>query len=187
MLFAHDTREALNAAADLVNTMPGRSFDAADLLQNADDLARYLAVHPSSGVVHSSDDEVAGLRAIRPRLRALWGLDREHAVPAVNAMLRDGNALPRLVIHDEYDWHIHAVSDDEPLPDRVLVETAMAFVDVIRADEYARIRVCEADDCDGVYVDYSRNRSKRYCDAGNCGNRMNVNAYRRRMAERESR
>ena len=55
----------------------------------------------------------------------------------------------------------------------------MAFVDVIRSDEYDRVRVCSADDCESVYIDYSKNGSKRYCDTGNCGNRMNVNAYRR--------
>ena len=65
---------------------------------------------------------------------------------------------------------------------RRLGETAMAFVEVIRMDEYDRVLVCEADDCEGVLVDFSRNRSKRYCDTGNCGNRMNVNAYRRRRA-----
>ena len=58
----------------------------------------------------------------------------------------------------------------------------MAFVDVIRSDEHERIRTCAADDCDAVLVDLSRNRSKRYCDVGNCGNRMNVNAYRARRA-----
>ena len=41
----------------------------------------------------------------------------------------------------------------------------------------------EADDCASVYVDFSKNGSKRYCDTGNCGNRMNVIAYRRRKAE----
>ena len=97
-------------------------------------------------------------------------------------MLRDGGALPQLTIHDGYDWHVHATSDDAPLATRILVEAAMAFVDVIRANEYDRVRVCSADDCTSVYVDYSRNGSKRYCDTGNCGNRMNVNAYRARKA-----
>ena len=112
-------------------------------------------------------------------------VDRDGAVPLVNEMLRDGRALPRLVIHDGFDWHIHATSDDAPLATRIMVEAALAFVDVIRADEYDRVRICAADDCDGVYVDFSKNGSKRYCDIGNCGNRMNVNAYRRRKA-RES-
>ena len=52
------------------------------------------------------------------------------------------------MIHDDYDWHIHATSDDAPLATRILVEAAMAFVDVIRSDEYDRVRVCSADDCD---------------------------------------
>jgi predicted RNA-binding Zn ribbon-like protein len=125
------------------------------------------------------------VRSVRSRLRELWDVDREGAVPLVNGMLRDGQALPRLVIHDGYDWHIHATSDDAPLATRILVEAAMAFVDVIRADEYDRVRVCSADDCESVYIDYSKNGSKRYCDTGNCGNRMNVNAYRQRKA-RES-
>ena len=40
-----------------------------------------------------------------------------------------------------------------------------------------------ADDCDRVYIDFSKNGSKRYCDTGNCGNRMNVIAYRERKAK----
>ncbi|MEO7071362.1 MAG: CGNR zinc finger domain-containing protein, partial [Nostocoides sp.] len=35
------------------------------------------------------------------------------------------------------------------------------------------------EDCDDVFVDLSRNRSKRFCDAI-CGNRENVAAYRAR-------
>ena len=40
--------------------------------------------------------------------------------------------------------------------------------------------ICSADDCEAVYIDYSKNGSKRYCDTGNCGNRANVAAYRAR-------
>lgn len=180
MVFIHDTEQSLRAAAYLVNTLPG--YDGEDTLQTPDDFDAYLRVNPYTGVIRRDEAELAEIRAIRPRLRQLWEVDREAAVPLVNDMLRDGRALPRLVIHDGYDWHIHATSDDAPLATRVLVEAAMAFVDVIRADEYDRVRVCSADDCLGVYVDFSKNGSKRYCDTGNCGNRMNVNAYRRRKA-----
>jgi len=184
VVFIHDTKLSLTAAAYLVNTMPG--YDGEDTLTTLADLDSYLSVNPYTGVIRRDEAELSALRAIRPRLRRLWDVDREGAVPLVNEMLRDGHALPRLVIHDGYDWHVHATSDDAPLATRVFVEAAMAFVDVIRADEYDRIRVCDADDCDGVYVDYSKNGSKRYCDTGNCGNRMNVNAYRRRKARQSA-
>ncbi len=170
-------------AADLVNTLPGTVFEGVDQLVAHEDMAAFLAQHPYSGAILHDDAELAGVRGIRGRLRTLWDLDRDAAVPVVNEMLADGHALPQLVRHDPYDWHVHATDDDAPLATRMLVEAAMAVVDVIRSDEYSRMRVCEADDCDAVYVDYSRNRSKRYCDTGNCGNRMNVNAYRRRKAE----
>ena len=180
MVFIHDTRQALVATVHLVNTLPGTDRD--DSLQTVDELDDYLAVNPFTGSLRRDAAELAAVRRIRPRLRTLWDVDRDGAVPLVNEMLRDGNALPQLTIHDGYDWHIHATSDDSPLQTRILVEAAMAFVDVIRANEYDRVRVCAADDCDAVYVDYSKNGSKRYCDTGNCGNRMNVNAYRRRKA-----
>ena len=61
-----------------------------------------------------------------------------------------------------------------------LFTAAMAMVDVVRAGELRRLRTCAADDCDGVLVDLSRNRSKRYCDLG-CGNRLAVAAYRARL------
>ncbi|MCR2811986.1 CGNR zinc finger domain-containing protein [Microbacterium sp. zg.Y1090] len=182
MVFARDTRQSLAAAVDLVNTLPATDVDGLDGLRTPADLEAFIAERPYTGSFARDDAELEAVRALRPRLRELWLADRETAVPLVNAMLRDGAALPQLVIHEGLDWHIHATGDDAPLATRILVETAMAFVDVIRADAYERIRVCAADDCLSVYVDYSKNGSKRYCDTGNCGNRMNVIAYRRRKA-----
>jgi predicted RNA-binding Zn ribbon-like protein len=187
MVFAHDTEVALRAAADLVNTHPDAADDHVDRLSSIEDAADFLDTHRYSGAVHRDETELTQLRDIRRPLLDLWGVDRDGAVPLVNALLRAGGALPQLVIHDDYDWHIHAAADDEPLATRILVETAMAFVDVIRADEYGRVRECSADDCRAVYIDFSRNGSKRYCDTGNCGNRMNVNAYRRRRARQTPR
>ncbi|WES65551.1 CGNR zinc finger domain-containing protein [Microbacter sp. GSS18] len=182
MIFGRDTTAALAAAVDLVNTLPATDTERLDTLSSWPELDAYLRRHPYSGTITRDADELASVRGIRARLRELWLVDRVGAVPIVNAMLRDGRALPQLVIHDDYDWHIHATDSDAPLATRILVEAAMAFVDIIRADEYERVRVCAADDCLSVYIDYSKNRSKRYCDTGNCGNRMNVNAYRRRKA-----
>ena len=61
-------------------------------------------------------------------------------------------------------------------------EAAMAFADALRSGELDRLRTCAADDCDAVLLDLTRNRSKRYCDAGNCANREHVRSYRTRQA-----
>ena len=89
--------------------------------------------------------------------------------------------MPRLVRHGDTDWHLHAIDDDAPLADRIMVETAMAMIDVIRADDMSRLSVCADAGCEGVVVDLSRNRSRRYCSTA-CGNRNAVAAYRARQA-----
>ena len=96
-------------------------------------------------------------------------------------MLADARAMPQLVRHDELDWHLHAVPAEAPLATRVSVETAMAMIDLIRTDELSRLGVCADDDCGGVVLDLSRNRSRRFCSTA-CGNRNAVAAYRARKA-----
>ena len=56
----------------------------------------------------------------------------------------------------------------------------MAMIDVIRADETSRLGVCADDGCDGLVLDLSRNRSRRYCST-TCANRNAVAAYRARQ------
>ncbi|MBT9607184.1 CGNR zinc finger domain-containing protein [Microbacterium sp.] len=182
MVFIRDTELVLRATVELVNTLPESDTSGVDGLVDLAHLEDFTTRHGYTGSRTHDAREVAAVRGIRGRLRDLWTVDRDGAVPLVNGMLADGRALPQLVRHDDMDWHIHASDPEEPLARRMLVEAALAFVDVIRADEYARVRTCDADDCQGVYIDFSKNGSKRYCDSGNCGNRMNVNAYRRRRA-----
>ena len=58
----------------------------------------------------------------------------------------------------------------------------MAMIDVIRADELSRLGICADDTCDGLVLDLSRNRSRRFCCTA-CGNRNAVAAYRARQAK----
>jgi predicted RNA-binding Zn ribbon-like protein len=177
VIFAHDTEVALTAAAELVNSESNGGMD--DLAE----LDAYLAFWGFTGSRTGDRAELEAVQALRPRLRQVWYEDKDGAVELVNSLLREGNALPYLIKHDDWDYHLHATSADQPLADRMMVEAAMAFVDVIRTDELDRLRVCAADDCNDVVVDLSKNRSRRFCERG-CGNRANVAAYRaRRRAE----
>jgi predicted RNA-binding Zn ribbon-like protein len=178
MLFAHDTEVALRAAAALVNTV-GSLPEETDDLTTPEELDAFVQEWGWTGSRTHDDDELAQVRALRPRLRQAWTSDPEEAVALVNGLLADAGALPQLVRHDEWSWHLHATRPEAPLATRMAVEAAMALVDVIRSDELGRLRVCAADDCQDVVVDLSKNRSKRYCDGG-CGNRANVAAYRAR-------
>ena len=179
MVFAHDTETALLTAAALVNTA---SATDGDTLTTRADLDAFVRRWEFTGSRTRYRSELDAVRDLRAPLRRLWTCqDDEEVVAGVNAMLRDASALPQLVRHDHWGWHLHATSRDQPLATRMAVEAAMALVDVVRSDELDRLRVCDADDCSDVLVDLSKNRSRRYCDAG-CGNRVNVAAYRARRA-----
>jgi predicted RNA-binding Zn ribbon-like protein len=177
LLFAHDTEVALTSLAALVNTAHG---DVDGLAVTAD-LDAFVEQYFWSGGPAADAAELAAVRALRSRLRALWDADEDDAVRLVNALLREAAALPQLVRHDGWDYHVHATSPAAPLHDRMAVEAAMAMVDVIRGRQLDRLRVCAADDCRDVMVDLSKNRSRRFCDT-TCANRTNVAAFRARRA-----
>jgi predicted RNA-binding Zn ribbon-like protein len=151
VIFAHDTEVTLAETAALVNTGRGGQ----ELLPDV------------------------AVRRLRPRLERLWDMNADDAAELVNTLLREGKALPQLVKHDGWDYHLHATRYDAPLADRMAVDAAMAFSDVIRTGQLGRLRVCAAVNCTNVHVDLSKNRSRRFCSVA-CANRTNVAAYRTR-------
>jgi predicted RNA-binding Zn ribbon-like protein len=176
VIFAHDTEEALQSAVTLVNS----AVDP-DTLTTVAELDEWYTEFSYTGVRRRGRAELDSVRELRPVLRALLTSDRDAAAEQVNAMLADAGALPQLVRHDPFDWHLHAVPSDAALATRVTVETAMAMVDVIRSDEMSRLGLCADDTCEGLVLDLSRNRSRRYCSVA-CGNRNSVAAFRARRA-----
>ncbi len=175
MLLAHDTEISFNAAAALVNTARGGTEELPDIAA----LDAFIEHWRWSGSRTHDEAELGAVRALRPRLAQLWEMTEDEAVVLVNTLLRDANALPQLVKHDGWEYHIHATSPEAPLADRMAVDVAMAFADLIRFGELARLRYCAAPDCDDVMVDLSKNRSRRFCSL-TCANRVNVANYRSR-------
>ncbi len=178
MVFAPDTEVALRTVVNLVNS----AANGSEGLAGQTDLDSFLAAEGFSGSRTRDGDELASVKRLRRQLTELWTADEDAAVRTVNALLREAHALPQLVKHDDWDWHLHATTHEAPLVDRMSTEAAMALADVIRGKEMDRLRICESEDCDAAVLDLSRNRSKRYCDTGNCANRAHVAAYRARQA-----
>jgi predicted RNA-binding Zn ribbon-like protein len=175
VVFTHDTETALQAAVVMAN-----SALEPDTLTTVGDLDAIWDEFAYTGRHERTDAELEAVRAIRGLLRELLTADRDPAAGLVNVWLSEAGAVPQLVRHDDYDWHIHAIDQDAPLAERILVETAMAMVDVIRTDEMSRLGICADDTCEGIVLDLSRNRSRRFCST-TCGNRNAVAAYRARQ------
>lgn len=176
MLFAHDTEVTLGALSAMVNT----AHTDPDGLSTVADLTDFARSWQWSALGRLTADDLAEVRALRPVAARFWELAEDDAADLVNRLLAEAKALPRLVKHDAWEYHLHAVPDSSPLARRMAVEFAMAMVDVIRTQQLDRMRTCAAEDCEDVYVDLSKNSSRRFCST-TCGNRANVAAYRARQ------
>lgn len=184
MPFAHDTAAMLALAADVVNTEPGRAAET-DGLGDVTALEAFLDEHGMVPRPPAGPEDLDAVRALRPRLFAVWEETGQPRVMAsiVNGLLEESDARPWLTDHDG-GWHLHVTRPDAPIVHRLSALTAFAFAELVRLGETERLRRCGAPDCEAVLVDLSRNRSRLYCDTGNCGNRQHAAAYRARKAGR---
>jgi len=179
MLFSHDTERSLRRVVDLVNSAP--SAGSPDQLADLAALRSFLDRHQVSEVAEPGPADLEEVRELRTAVAAvLDATDDRSAAEAVNALVSRSVATPRLTDHDGYDWHVHYSAAGASLSERLRIDCGMALAHVVASGERERLRRCAAPDCDQALVDLSRNRSKRYCDARTCGNRLHVAAYRER-------
>jgi len=179
VVFAHDTTAALLLAADLVNS----AGPDADPLRDVPALEGFLNRHLVEPRIRATPADLDAVRALRPRLRAVWeAAGSGTRAGLVNALLEGSGARPRLVDHGGgWGWHLHVTGHDAALQHRIAAQAGFAFADLIRSREEGRLRGCEAPDCQAVFVDLSKNRSRRFCGP-TCANRVNVAAYRSRRS-----
>lgn len=65
----------------------------------------------------------------------------------------------------------------------VLWPVAGSALDILNTDLAERVRQCDADHCGWLFLDLSRNRSRRWCTMSTCGNRAKASRYRERHGE----
>ena len=127
--------------------------------------------------------DLAELALLAARLRAVFaaadGRDDDAVAGLVNALLRDYRAAPELSRHDSEPWHLHFHSTVAGLATEWGAGCATGLAVVVDAQATGRLGVCRADGCDRVYVDVSRNASRRFCSEA-CLNRTKVAAFRAR-------
>lgn len=168
-----ETVAALDAVVALATAVDEAALDDAAGLDRAVGHMLY------SGARAHDDREAHEVRDAVPTLLAMWDADRDDVPALANAVLRTADAAPQLVRHDGIDWHLHAIDAERPFAERIAVETAIAFVDLVRLGETDRCKRCADPRCGLPMLDLSRNRSRRFCSTA-CQSRVNVAAYRAR-------
>jgi predicted RNA-binding Zn ribbon-like protein len=184
--FDADQLEAMSGCVELINTGRAKTGDS---LARVADLRQFAARYAFAGAPASAAD-LPLIRDYRARLDAIVssceGGDEKAAIGQINALLSQAGASPQIVAHDGRGPHLHVSRPTAPLADRMAAHFAMGLAWLVVAGEASRIRSCQAPDCRDAFVDFSRNRSRRYCDSRTCGNRLHVAAYRARKVSEQA-
>ena len=182
-------------ALDLANTLEGRDtpetlVDYAELAAWAElvgavgDAGRLTAVaaeHP--GAATRALDDVHRLRTAVDRVfrpLAAGGEPPAHELDELVAFAAEASAHARLTPHGggfELSWD----GDDLRRP---LWPIATAAVDLLRAGPLDRLKSCA--NCPWLFIDRSRNRSRRWCTMDECGVHLKMRRYRARQVKRSA-
>ncbi len=176
----------IRVAAELVNLLtPGEDRGRGYLPPEADERTEAVAaVLQAAGGRAATWEEAAELCFVAAELRAVFEAVSAGAVDEaagrVNALLVRTGARPELERHDGQPWHLHFHAADNSLPNGWAAGCATGLAVVLGGELYDRLGVCTAPRCDRVYVDTSRNGTRRYCSTL-CQNRVKTAAFRARL------
>lgn len=92
--------------------------------------------------------------------------------------------LKRIALtHDEekfeWNWDVGETELDQIL--WPILEKSSEF---LTSDDMDRLGICEGDGCGWLFFDHSRNRSRKWCDMGDCGNRAKARRFYKRKREK---
>lgn len=153
-----------------------------DPLTSLDGLRTFLAPRPWL-VGRARESDLAPLRRLRSGLRAVFDAAAADQQPEMVALLNDllakHRVSPIISGHDASDWHLHMAPGHGPLADDYAAGAAMGLTMAFLDLGPERFGLCAAEGCSGVFLDTSRNRSRRYC-SDRCATRENVAALRSR-------
>jgi predicted RNA-binding Zn ribbon-like protein len=155
-----------------------------DRLTNDAWLARFLArtAWPQGRLPGGA--QRARLRRLRALLRRVVdGLGARRGVSdddlaALNRILSRGARVSRLE-GERGAWKLITLSQARGITG-VEVEVTASFAGMLAEGDPARIKVCANPDCGWVMYDESRNRTRRWCEAAECGNLIKVRRFRAR-------
>jgi predicted RNA-binding Zn ribbon-like protein len=169
----------------LVNVLTdGEAHGRAYLAPAGDDLPAAVAgvLRPDPGKMPAgAAEELRGVAAeLRTVFEAVTRDDVDAAARQVNALLARTGARPWLDNHDGEGWHLHFHGRDDGLAIGWAAGCATGLAIVLGTEDRGRLGVCTAPRCDRVYVDTSRNGTRRFCST-TCQNRVKTAAFRSRQ------
>jgi predicted RNA-binding Zn ribbon-like protein len=179
-------KASLDAAVALANSFgaefrQGRPRGAGDAAAVVDAL-RLTTNRPPSIDDQALGEFASGGGRIYQALAQLTDGDTDAAARAVNELLSSTRAAPQLVRHQDSPWHLHFAGPEVSVAVGWLAEFATAAAMLLGSDDQERLRRCDAERCDNLFLDSTRNHTQRFCSTA-CQNRTKVAAFRSRSTE----
>lgn len=169
-------------AGELANSrLPERPPDE-DLLNDVAGLASLLKEldWPAGPLTGADLDEV---RSLRQRIEAVFDApDQSTAAGALNELLVELHLTPTLEPDDDGALRLRFAPAGDGLAERLGAVAATGLASVLVESGVDRFGRCASETCEDVFVDNTKNRSRRYCSDG-CANRSGVRAHRARARE----
>lgn len=122
------------------------------------------------------------LRAVIYETGAALAAGQRPILDALLPFLRENATQRQLLWQDErivWGWEWTFTPRDLRYPLWVI---AQAYADLLTVDA-DKLRECAGEDCGWLFLDTSRNRSRRWCDMGDCGNRAKAKRHYRRLTQ----
>lgn len=107
--------------------------------------------------------DLVEVRELRGRLRRVFvARNVGEAARLLNEIAEEAAAVPHL---DDVDgtWKVRYGPNERPVAAHLGATAAAALIDIVRAHGLSRFGTCSGPPCTGVFVDATKNRSKRYC------------------------
>lgn len=181
-----EVRVTVDAATELANVINGEPLPEHESLERFEQLRAVLAEHEFLRAASAGEAELAAFAdrmvPLARIVRSLPGADLADAVAAVNAQLEAAAIAPSLNAHDGFALHIHWTSPSTPFAHQVAVDLLMALAQTLCDEGAERFGRCAADDCDRVFHDTTKNRSRRFCSDPRCASRTHTAAHRARRS-----
>jgi predicted RNA-binding Zn ribbon-like protein len=99
----------------------------------------------------------------------------EEDLVTLSAMVAEAQKHAQIVPGtDGFRWDC-AVKPDEL--DSMLWPVVRSAADFLTSDDLDTIRVCASDSCDWLFIDTSKNHSRRWCNMKSCGNREKARRF----------
>jgi hypothetical protein len=178
-------KASLAAAVALANAF-GAEWSQGRLQAPGDAAAVSAALRLTTNRVPAVDAAAVGEFAdggarLYSALNALASGEIDLSARALNSLLKETRAAPQLLQHKGSPWHLHFAVPEVSVAVGWVAELATAAAMLLGSDEVELLRCCDADRCDNLFLDATRNHTQRYCSTA-CQNRTKVAAFRARGA-----